>query len=426
MLSYCVKCQLFKCRQCIGQQQTGYITTCTSCSSQVAAWRWVGTPQQAAAAQVFLASANLDDKNRLSTYHKQTHDLEKFRSLVRDHLGIEALPATYEICRAFEMLGITIKDWDGSTIGGILLTVSNFHEKLKLHDLHVVNPMKTKAGRALIQRMEVDFKKPSKAKHAFSLAQMKKMYHQGCDVHGFGRANEPAGGPWGTKRRAKLRMNWHHRIGLMFLNIGCLRQNAAAALRIVYRLNDNVYGGVEFLPGSDVAVLLDETLNVRFIDILIDADKVKSTRKGYIPEAIVALDARLVDDFLYYVRTFRPVSGGYLFVAPNGGANQWFPPQNNKKGNLGGFTNWSQMVQSMYQRAFPGATDWKLYGSHSGRKSLAQWLWDDGFPRRLIADIGGWFIKKDAMDLYFSSSRFVILKALIYMGTGTVGRMHDD
>jgi hypothetical protein len=80
----------------------------------------------------------------------------------------------------------------------------------------------------------------------------------------------------------------------------------------------------------------------------------------------------------------------------------------------------------MYQRAFPTATDKKLYGSHSGRKSLAQWLWDDGFPRRLIADVGGWFMKKDSMDLYFSTSRFVILRAITYMGMGLAGRMNDD
>jgi hypothetical protein len=59
-------------------------------------------------------------------------------------------------------------------------------------------------------------------------------------------------------------------------------------------------------------------------------------------------------------------------------------------------------------------------------KTMAQWLWDDGYPRRLIADMGGWFIKRDAIDLYFTTGRSVILKAAMFIGMGLQGRMHDD
>ena len=67
-----------------------------------------------------------------------------------------------------------------------------------------------------------------------------------------------------------------------------------------------------------------------------------------------------------------------------------------------------------YKRAFPRVTAeyLKYIGTHSGRKTLAQALWDSGFSRRLIADAGGWFLKKEAMDLYFRTARLTILRAL--------------
>jgi hypothetical protein len=92
------------------------------------------------------SSAILDDKLQVTSHHKQGQDIDKFRTLIRDHLGINALPATYEICRAFAMLDITVKDWDGSTISNILSQVSDFHEKLIQQGLKIDNPLKSKAG----------------------------------------------------------------------------------------------------------------------------------------------------------------------------------------------------------------------------------------------------------------------------------------
>ena len=59
----------------------------------------------------------------------------------------------------------------------------------------------------------------------------------------------------------------------------------------------------------------------------------------------------------------------------------------------------------------------KMLGTHSGRKTLAQLLCDKGFSRRLIADAGGWFLKKEAMDLYFKTAMHVILMALADLST---------
>jgi hypothetical protein len=276
--------------------------------------------------------------------------------------------------------------------------------------------------------LETDYKKTSKAKVAFSIAQMKRVYAAGCDSEGFGNPGEPEGGKYGTKRRASLRRNWHHRVAITFLNAGALRMNAAAALRVLYRLNGSCKGGIEFLPGSDVSVQWDETLELWYIDICVDAggQERQDKQDGLHPRGHLGAGRCASRGFIVLFPSFRTPSGGYLFRAPNGGGNTWYPLQRNKKGHIGGFTNWSNMVQEMYQRAFPTATDNILYGSHSGRKSLAQWLWDDGFPRRLIADVGGWFMKKDSMDLYFITSRFVILRAITYMGMGLARRMNDD
>ena len=65
---------------------------------------------------------------------------------------------------------------------------------------------------------------------------------------------------------------------------------------------------------------------------------------------------------------------------------------------------------------FPLDATVELIGSHSGRKSLAQWLWNAGHCRRVIADAGGWFMKRDAVDLYFKTARHTILSMVRNVG----------
>ena len=72
----------------------------------------------------------------------------------------------------------------------------------------------------------------------------------------------------------------------------------------------------------------------------------------------------------------------------------------------------------MYQEAAMGKrietdpTFIKRVGSHSGRKSLAQWLWDAYGSKRLIMDVGHWRSREDAASIYFCSSPHVILECL--------------
>ncbi len=65
-------------------------------------------------------------------------------------------------------------------------------------------------------------------------------------------------------------------------------------------------------------------------------------------------------------------------------------------------------------------------GTHSGRKSLSQWLWDDGHCRRLIADAGGWFLKRDAVDLYFKTAADTILAAVRRVGLKAAAFVRGD
>ena len=410
------------------------MAVCKGCASSIEDWRRLELGGDERVERDILAvSMQLDDTLRMTSVERKDGNILRFRELLRTHLQVEGLPASYILCRAFCSLAIQYKDWDGSTISNILGSVSDFHERLKVLGYVIPNPLKSKEGRRLINSMETDYKKPSKAKLSFSIAQAKRMYAEGYDS-GFERPGESPGGAWGSARRACLRRTWHHRMCLLFLTIGMLRMNAASALKVRYRFNAACYGGVEFLPESDVRVLHDADCDVYYIEVNVDADKNvrgHKARKAFIPAVVVALGATPVADFLHYLTYYMtPENTGhdfFLFRAPNGGKQQWYPQSKSKKGNIGGFTNWSKVIQGMYQKAFPGATDAKDFGSHSGRKSLSQWLWDDGYPRRLIADMGGWFIKKDAIDLYFKTSRAVIIRAAMYVGMHMqAGRMHDD
>ena len=76
----------------------------------------------------------------------------------------------------------------------------------------------------------------------------------------------------------------------------------------------------------------------------------------------------------------------------------------------------AQAFKRAFRRVYPLDPVVELIGSHSGRKSLAQWLWNDGHCRRVIADAGGWFLKRDAVDLYFKTAPHTIIAAVRNIG----------
>lgn len=198
----------------------------------------------------------------------------------------------------------------------------------------------------------------------------------------------------------------HGRLCLLLLNLGCLRRGAAVNIRVNYRIT--LSGEVLFLGGSHVRVDRDPDLDIEYIELRVFKDK--NVREGdaalsYIPDQVASLGIRPVEVLLHYLRAVRPPSGGLLLAAPKGRGlrpTAFYP---------GPFTQMAQVVQRALARVAPLTLQDELVrvGSHSGRKSLASWLWEAHRSARLIADVGHWRAPGDAFHLYFVSSRRVIL-----------------
>ena len=104
------------------------------------------------------------------------------------------------------------------------------------------------------------------------------------------------------------------------------------------------------------------------------------------------------NDIINYILTVRPPSGGRFLARPEAKTLGF------KETKYGGFSK--TYLQPAYKLAFPDVSPeyLKRIGTHSGRLTLAQLLWNQGFERRLIADAGGWLIKREVVDLYFSTA----------------------
>jgi hypothetical protein len=246
----------------------------------------------------------------------------------------------------------------------------------------------------------INYKKRSKARTAISIGVCARMLAHGWDTR-------TKLGLWG-------RMHW------VLLNVGMLRTGCCLKLLVAYDITLTADGveTVNWRPESDIGVFTaddaPEDVDPRFVGTNVDADKnVRSwnRRMSYMPADVPRLGAFPVDWLTNYVLTVRPPSGGPLLAKPL------------KKGGFSAKPSGASAdVKKAYRRACErtgAALDdsiFKLLGTHSGRKSLSQWLWEDGHCRRLIADAGGWFLKRDAVDLYFKTARHTILSMVRNVG----------
>ena len=143
--------------------------------------------------------------------------------------------------------------------------------------------------------------------------------------------------------------------------------------------------------------------------VLSCADKnatAKKRRDVYIPDKVRALRIRCVDMLEDYLRREKPPSGGLLLAAPVGRTRFRDTP----------YSNHHAAFRAAYKQAFPEADDAGKFGSGSARKAMAQWLWASGWAKRVIADAGGWFCKKSAVDQYFKTQPRDILRAIRSVG----------
>ena len=122
--------------------------------------------------------------------------------------------------------------------------------------------------------------------------------------------------------------------------------------------------------------------------IRVDVDKnIKegAERFAYVPEYIHGLHYNLIERTIEYILLARPPSGTYLLAGLKGGKRP-------KAGHFYStpFASFAKVWRDTFRRMFPSQLDKKV-ASHSGRKTLATLLWNDGWCRRVIADAGGWF-----------------------------------
>eukprot|EP00873_Tetraselmis_striata_P000781 jgi/Tetstr1/421045/TSEL_012090.t1 len=198
------------------------------------------------------------------------------------------------------------------------------------------------------------------------------------------------------------------RMCITFINLGCLRRAAAAALACDYRVSSS--GAVSYTYLSAVRVLLNAELGCRYIRLRVDVDKNVDARHecfAYIPYHVPCLVVRPVDMLEDYLRVFRPPSGSRLLAASK---SSRIGPQTFHTTPYSGFNS---AFKAAYARAFPDpatrTTPLDRVGSHSGRKSLAQCLWDCYRSAGVIAHVGHWACRQDAMDAYFKTSATEIL-----------------
>ncbi len=310
---------------------------------------------------------------------------------------LQVLPASPGMLMDWAVDGLSGGKLDASTIKvrfGAAYDVYDYaRTRLGLRALQ--NPLRDPELVAFGKILGANYKKRSRARRAVSLAVVRVMLAHGWDLrHAHGR--------WG-------RLRW------TFLNLGMLRVGGVNQLIVVYSIAVDAAGVERVVLGedSDVQVLFDETLRETYVDVNVDVDKNVGSwnrRRAFIPGAVDELQAHAVEWLHDYLLSVRPPSGGPLFARPT------------RKGFSAKLGNASADIKRAYKRACAAGGlqfEQELFdalGTHSGRKSLAQWLWDDGHCRRIIADAGGWFLKRDAVDLYFKTARHIILGAVRNVG----------
>jgi hypothetical protein len=310
--------------------------------------------------------------------------------------GVAPLPAAPELLRGYIYHCTHDRGLDAGTVSGRLSAVSDWHRRQ--------SSALTRVGRAPL---------PNAVREA-PVADVMAVVRRLAKTGRRGRL-----GLSKTEFAAILRAGFdlscasghHRRLALVISTLGCLRRRAAVHLRVCYEVDAS--GQLVFLPTSEVYIARDLDIGGEYIGLRVLVDKNVDSRidaNAYIPECVGSLGVRPVDLLRDYLLRFRPPSRGYLLSAPRSRA---LGPATF---NAGAYTCLGSAYRAAFLRAFPDATgrttDISRVSSHSGRKSLSQWLWDAYSSQRLIADVGHWRCRKDAVQIYFHTSRATILRCI--------------
>ena len=299
---------------------------------------------------------------------------------------------TAYIAHSLHYRGDGLKIIDSSTLQNYVTAQGSYTKALRraLRAPSLYNPAKSERVRMLMKVARDEYKKPSKAMRPWLITEVKRMLKKGFH---------------------NTRSGKHRRLCLWFHTLGVLRQTAGSILRVFFRINRK--GKIRWKSKSHISVRKAD--GVKYIEVMVDVDKnVKKwkLRRACIPHHVHNLGIYPVKELEAYIRESGVKSGDYLMAAPA-------PKGRGNRLRQNPYTNQVSAFRSAYRRAYPSATsdDAKKYGTTSCRKSLAQWLWDDGNAKRVIADQGGWAIRTDAVDIYFKTGRTKLLYAVANAGT---------
>lgn len=334
---------------------------------------------------------------RTSTRAQYSGSRASYLTFCRE-LDIAPFPSSPAMLMDFAIHCIHVLKLDSSTTALRLRAIGAYYEyvRTRLCFRHVRNPLRDPELLELMRMLGANFKKAGGGRIALSAAELFGLFRQG----------------FVTRTR---RGRWARLFGLC-LNFAMLRYTAASELIVCYRV-DVLSDGTEtvtFLPDSEVFIYSDASIGAEAVTFVIRSDKNVDARRAaddggrraFVPGDLPKLGIAFAFELRSYLLAIRPPSGGPLLVYPDK-KGYGFAPKPSRSFNT--------YLRESYRRAFPDVLPEYLarIGSHSGRKTLAQLLWDFGFSRQLIATAGGWFIKREAVDLYFRTSASLILRALL-------------
>lgn len=319
------------------------------------------------------------------THGRGVQDYRRFCAL----RGVVGFPATIFDLEAYVVHSIHVRRprLDTSTIRTHLTGLSTWHELARAAlGLPLLNPRKTAAARSFLSIADKNFKLESKAMEGLSYEEWRGVLDRGFTDTRSGR---------------------QRKLFFVLCTVGPLRPAAAAHLVVVYELRAG--GGVSYGDDSQIEVVggspdwAARHLLIHLGKGNARADKnVDAMHTRSIPVPHKMLGCRPVDLFEDYLREEKPPSGGYLLSAPLGAVGF----------RTTAYTLACKSVKDAYLRAHPAAPPARLthVGGSSPRKSFSQWMWDEGVDRRKISDMGGWRIKREGVDYYFSTSRGQMLQ----------------
>ena len=313
-------------------------------------------------------------------------------------VGVPPFPASPGVIQDFMVHGLGTKNWDSSTITNRLLAIGSFYQYVRtsLGLRHVRSPLRDPEVIETGRVVGVNFKKDGGGRLPLSFAELHGLFARGFI--------------------ASTRRGLWARLYSELLNFLMLRNTAATHLVVRYAVERDELTGDEkvvFAEDSEIRTYFDVAFGGHIVlaavmeDKNVDARKAAGGgRKSYAPADLPNFGVHFGDDLTNYILRVRPPSGGFLLARPDAKSTGF---QSTK---FSGFSK--SYLQPAYKLAFPdvSADYLKRIGTHSGRLTLAQLLWNQGFERRLIADAGGWFLKREAVDLYFSTAPLHILRAV--------------